>query len=253
MVAANESPSRRAQAFEDARAIADALADTLLKRKVRDNGGRILAAACLSATICESVYAALAVASSPGPLQAKTIARGVIEAGLNLEITCNGTDGDYAALRLATTIGFLRFADQYLEHSQYSVPEADLSAFIGKRDKARADLAAWNKQNVRALEMRDRFERAPKMSVFRPHYALYCSSAHNDHRALAERHLRGDHIALSYPVEDDDIAHIFTVCCGVALNVFEFMPFFLVATHEQLVPTWSHLPARLRRIAGQAN
>ena len=78
---------------------------------------------------------------------------------------------------------------------------------------------------------------------------IFCSSAHNDPRALASRHLRENHI-LGETLSDDDVRETLVICAGIALNVYEYIPTFLMVTAEQLQPEWEPLGPLLRRLAG---
>lgn len=188
---------------------------------------------------------------SHGQAHAPTLARGMIESMLDLEMVC--ANPEYLKpLRLATAQGKIVAGEKYLAQAQMLTQE--------QQDAVRADLRQQattvhelKRQGVKPLAIEDKFKRAPKSGVLWSFYWLYCSSAHNDLRALATRHLREDHIVLGDTLTDDDLREILTICAGIALNVYEYVPIFLIVAPEELTVEWQPLRAVIMRIGGRSD
>ncbi len=238
----------RKQAIHAAATVADALGTSLARYKTRASSGPMLAAACLAATIADCLVAVVHVAGSHGQAHAPTLARGMIESMLDLEMLC--TNGDYLKpLRLATALGKIKVGERFLAQAtmlsseQRDAVRANLREEHSIRDKLKA-------QGVEVLSIEKKFKRAPKSAPLWTYYWHFCSPAHNDLRALAGRHLRGDHVVLGGTLSDDEFVEILAICTAVALNVYEFMPKFLKVTATQLDPQYKPLGLLLRRMVG---
>src|SRR5438105_2972610 len=238
----------RNKVIEAAATVAESLSSTLARYKTRISRGPKLAAACVAATIADGLVAVIHVVDSHGQGHAPTLARGMIESMLDLEMVC--TNADYLKpLRLATAQGKIAIGQQFLSQAKMLTKE--------QQDAVRADLREQalivedlERQGIKPLSIEEKFMRAPKSGVLWTYYWHFCSSAHNDLRALASRHLRGNHIILGETLSDDDVRETLVICAGIALNVYEYIPTFLMVTAEQLQPEWEALGPLLRRLAG---
>ncbi len=113
--------------------VADALGNTLARYKTKFARGPMLAAACLAATIADGLVAVINVVGSHGQGHAPTLARGMIESMLDLEMVC--TNADYIdPLRLAAAQGKIATGQKFLAQGEMLTPEQQQAVRADLRD-----------------------------------------------------------------------------------------------------------------------
>jgi hypothetical protein len=246
----NESSTlSRQEAIRLADAIADALATALSQYKVRTTAGPLIAAACLAATICDNLVAVVRVIDSHGQGHAPTLARGLIESVIDLELVCDNHD-NVKPLMLDAANGVIRVCEALLVDAK-SADDVERDGLIKRLRQERETVYELGRQGVKPLRLEDKIKKVKKNpGVLRTYFWRYCQSAHNDLQALAERHLRGNTIVLGNTLADDEAIPLLAVCAGCAFHVFEFMPVFLEVSADQLEAAWLPLRPLLHRLGG---
>src|SRR5438477_8718707 len=125
----------RNKVIEAAATVAESLSSTLARYKTRISRGPKLAAACVAATIADGLVAVIHVVDSHGQGHAPTLARGMIESMLDLEMVC--TNADYLKpLRLATAQGKIAIGQQFLSQAKMLTKEQQDAVRAALREQA---------------------------------------------------------------------------------------------------------------------
>lgn len=203
----------------------------------------------MAATICDNLVAVTRVVDSHGQGHAPTLARGLIESVIDLELVCDNHD-NVKPLMLDTAKGVIRLCETLLVDAKSS-NNLERDALIRRLRQERKTVDELERQGVKPLRLEDKIKKIKKNpAVLRTYFWRYCQSAHNDLQVLAERHLRGNTIVLGNTLSDDEAIGLLAVCGGCAFHVFEFMPVFLEVSASQLEPAWLPLRPLLHRLGG---
>jgi hypothetical protein len=207
-----------------------------------------VAAACLAATLLDSLVAVIHVTKSHGQAQAPTIARGMIEALLDLPlITARPTTLD--SLTLSTAEGRIKAGEAIMARRH---DEDDRDFFAAGRSSWREEKKTrerLRRQGIRPSSIEDKFKKTALPASLIPFYWHLCSSAHNDLHALAQRHYRNGRLVLGTTLWESEAVNLVLMCSLVAFQILEYVPVFLNVEAAALQETVDEIVTKLRPLA----
>jgi hypothetical protein len=172
----------------------------------------------------------------------------MIDALFDLELLCAEPE-NIKPMLLATSSGIVKVGESLLANAASLDPE-DRKEIASRVADAKLAVDELRRRGAQPLRMEDKLKKITKNPrTLLTYYLRYCSSAHNDLKALSDRHIRGKTIVLGETLPDAEAIELLTISILCAFHVFEFVPTFLTVSAEQLQPEWEPLLPTLRSVA----